>query len=195
MLRANTISPFFPQSGPTRQTQYFLPTCAGHMKNFSHSFTIARSLDDAFDLVFNDRDTLDAVHGAGRWTATPWEDGRRDIRFEMHPGSIPPAILRMIGNGRMAARVRQTAVVKADEIVVSNRVRPCVVGAEFVRIRPTFTLSRVADKGTRVGMTCDVCAIMPPPFNGMIEDFMKRTADVSFSWLEAAISEFVPATL
>ena len=159
------------------------------MKNYSHSFVVAKGIKDAFALVFDDRATLDAVHGAGRWTATPWSDNKRDIRFEMNTDGIPAAVLKIIGNGRMAADVRQTVSASPDSVVVVNRVRPKVVGAEFVRIRPTFTLTELFPDSTSVGVSCDVCAIFPPPFNGMVEDFMMRTAEVSFTWLERAISD------
>jgi hypothetical protein len=159
------------------------------MKNFSHSFVVSRGLTDAFALVFDDRATLDAVHGAGRWNATPWSDNKRDIRFEMEPGSIPPAVLKIIGNGKMAADVRQTVTASSDAVVVVNKVKPKVIGAEFVRVRPTFTLTKLGPDATSVGVSCDVCAIFPPPFNGMVEDFMKRTAEMSFGWLERAISD------
>jgi hypothetical protein len=158
------------------------------MKNFSHSFVVSKGLTDTFGLVFDDRATLDAVHGEGRWSATPWADGKRNIRFEMEPGNIPAPVLKIIGNGKMVADVRQTLSASPDEVVVKNRVRPKVVGAEFVRVRPTFTLTKLGLAATRVAVSCDVCAIIPPPFNGMVEDFMRRTAEVSFAWLQSAIS-------
>lgn len=158
------------------------------MKNFSHSFVVSKGLSEAFTLVFDDRATLDAVHGAGRWTATPWSDNKRNIRFEMEPGGIPAPVLKIIGNGKMAADVRQTVSASHDLVVVKNQVRPKVVGAEFVRVRPTFTLTKLGSDATSIGVSCDVCAIFPPPFNGMVEDFMKKTAEISFTWLERAIS-------
>jgi hypothetical protein len=159
------------------------------MKNFSRSFVVSKGLSDTFTLVFDDRATLDAVHGAGRWNATPWSDNKREIRFELNPGNIPAPVLKIIGNGKMAADVQQTMTTSPDSLVVKNRVRPKVVGAEFVRIRPTFTLTKLGPDSTSVGVSCDVCAIFPPPFNGMVEDFMKKTAEISFTWLERAISD------
>jgi hypothetical protein len=157
------------------------------MKNFSHSFVVSKGLTDTFRLVFDDSATLDAVHGAGRWRATPWTDNKRDITFQMEPGCIPAPVLKIIGNGKMVADVRQTVSASPDAVVVVNRVRPKVIGAEFVRVRPTFTLTKLGADATSVGVSCDVCAIFPPPFNGMVEDFMKKTAEVSFTWLERAI--------
>lgn len=158
------------------------------MKNFSHSFVVSKGLSDTFGLVFDDRATLDAVHGAGRWSATPWDDNKRVITFEMAPRDIPAAVLRIIGNGKMAAHVQQTVTASPGELVVVNKVRPKVIGAEFVRIRPTFTLTKIGPDATSVGVSCDVCAIFPPPFNGMVEDFMRKTAEISFTWLEMSIS-------
>lgn len=159
------------------------------MKNYSHSFVVSKGLSDTFGLVFDDRATLDAVHGAGRWSATPWSDSKRKIRFEMEPGNIPPPVLKIIGNGKMAADVQQTVTMSSESVVVKNSVRPRVIGAEFVRVRPTFTLTKLGPDSTSVGVSCDVCAIFPPPFNGMVEDFMKKTAEISFKWLELAISD------
>lgn len=159
------------------------------MKNYSHSFVVSKGLSDTFGLVFDDRATLDAVHGAGKWNATPWADGKRRITFNMEPGNIPPPVLKIIGNGKMAADVQQTITACPDSLVVKNSVRPKVIGAEFVRVRPTFTLTKLGPDSTSVGVSCDVCAIFPPPFNGMVEDFMKKTAEISFKWLEIAISD------
>lgn len=163
-------------------------TDCNEMKNYSHSFVVSKGLSDTFTLVFDDRATLDAVHGAGRWSASPWADNKRDINFCMEPGSIPAAVLKIIGNGKMAADVRQTMTTSQESIVVKNRVRPKVIGAEFVRVRPTFTLTKLGPDTTSVGVSCDVCAIFPPPFNGMVEEFMKKTTEMSFTWLENAIS-------
>ena len=158
------------------------------MKNFTHEFTLSSSLEDTFDMVFNDTDTLDAVHGRGRYSVTPWSGDARNISCEMEPCGIPDVVLKVIGNGKMAASVKQTARRETDKITVTNRVRPRVLGAEFVRIRPTFTLSAVPG-GTSVRVSCDVCAILPCPLDGIAEDFMKKTSEVSFGWLQKSLQK------
>ena len=156
------------------------------MKNLSASFELPLSLGASFARVFEDADVLEAVHGAGRWSATPWNGERRDMVFEMEPAGVPAAVLNIIGSGKMSAKVRQTKEVRDGVITVRNRVRPRIVGAELVRIRPTFTLRAIDDHRTEVSVSCDVCAILPPPFDGIVEEFMKKTSQVSFKLLQAA---------
>lgn len=158
------------------------------MKNYSHSFTVSTDLPSTFALVFDDKETLDAVHGTGRWSSTPWASGKRSIDFEMEPAGIPPIVLKVIGNGKMAAHVKQTISGSPEsELRVANKVRPKVIGAEFVRVRPTFTLTKESDQVTRVAVSCDVCAMFPPPLNGIVEEFMRAASETSFMWLRDAL--------
>lgn len=151
----------------------------------------------AFERVFEDHSVLEAVHGAGRWTASEWTSpGRvRDVCFDMAPVGIPPPVLKIIGNGKMSAKVRQAVVKESpDSIIVKNSVRPQVVGAEFVRVRPTFSLTALDDDArTEVSLSCDVCAILPPPLNGIAEQFMRNTSELSFRLLETATMSGIKA--
>jgi hypothetical protein len=157
------------------------------MKNYSHSFIINKvRLADAFGLVFDNHATLNAVHGRGNWEATRWSDNKRNVKFEMDPSGIPSVVVKIIGKGKIMTDVRQTVQTTPGVITVGNKFRPKVIGAEAVRVRSMFTLTDVGD-ATKVAVSCDVCAILPPPFKGLAEGFMKRTAEASFSWLEAAI--------
>jgi hypothetical protein len=158
------------------------------MKVFRHEFVVPRGLRETFRMAFDEPATLDAVHGEGMWTAGPWAGGQRDISFDMPPVGVPPALLAFVGRGKIEARVRQTRTGDADsEIVVSNRVRPKIIGAELVRIRPRFTLRKVSDKETAVAVACEVHAIVPPPLAGIAEGFMVKTAELSFSFLERSL--------
>jgi hypothetical protein len=158
------------------------------MKLYASEFRVPVALDDAFELVFNDERVLNDVHGEGRWRATPWspKSPARKISFEMNPAGVPPIVLKVIGNGKMAADVSQRRSDSGSAIKVVNSVRPRVLGAEFVRIRPTFTL-RAVPEGTAVGVRCEVHAILPPPMSGAVEDFMRATAAASFEWLRDAV--------
>lgn len=159
------------------------------MKTFTGSFIIDLPIARAFQRVFEDPAVLEAVHGAGRWKASAWRGpGQvRDVSFDLAPDGVPAPVLKVIGNGKLSAKVRQ-AVEASDGVVrVRNRVRPQVVGAELVRIRPTFSLTALdGDTRTQVSLSCDLCAMLPPPFNGIAEQFMKRTSELSFRLLQAA---------
>jgi hypothetical protein len=158
------------------------------MKVYRHEFLVPRGLRETFRLAFDEPATLDAVHGSGMWSATPWAGGKRDIEFDMPPVGVPPALLAFVGGGKIAARVLQTRTGDPDTaIVVSNRVRPKVLGAELVRIRPKFTLRKVSDDSTVMSVECEVHAIAPPPLAGIAEGFMVKTAELSFSFLESAL--------
>lgn len=159
------------------------------MKTFDASFTIPLPLADAIDLVFNDTSVMDAVHGPGLWTIGPWSvQGERVMEFEMNPGNIPAPVLQIIGNGKMTARTKQRMRSAPGSVTVTGTVRPKVVGAEFVRVRPVFTLAGVDATSTSVAVTCQCCAILPPPFNTLVEDFMIWTAAESFEWLKSAVT-------
>jgi len=156
------------------------------MKNLSVSFELPLPLDVSFARVFEDVDVLEAVHGKGRWSATPWKGDNREMVFELEPQGVPAPVLNIIGSGKMSAKVRQTKKVSEGVITVKNRVRPQIVGAELVRIRPTFVLRALDDVRTEVALSCDVCAILPPPFDRIAEEFMKNTSHASFKLLQAA---------
>lgn len=159
------------------------------MKVYRHEFAVARGLRDTFRLAFEEDDTLDAVYGRGMWAAGAWVDGRRDMSFDMSPSEFPPVLLAFVGRGKITAQVRQTRTGDPDtEIVVTNRVRPQILGAELVRIRPKFTLRRVTDDATVLAVACEVHAIVPPPLAGIAEGFMVKTAELSFSFLERALT-------
>lgn len=159
------------------------------MKVYRHEFLVPRGLRDTFRLAFDEPATLDAVHGRGMWSAGCWADGKRDIEFDMPPVGVPPALLAFVGGGKISAKVRQSRTGDPDtEIVVSNRVRPKVLGAELVRIRPKFTLRKITDDSTVLAVACEVHAIAPPPLAGIAEGFMVKTAELSFSFLESALA-------
>lgn len=156
------------------------------MKHYAREFVVPRDMLETFRLVFDEPATLDAVHGSGRWTVTPWVGGRREMTIEMAAEGLPPLLLALAGRGRIAVRVQQTRSDGDGTITVSNRMRPAVLGAELVRIRPEFTL-REAPDGTAVAVACEVRAIAPRPLAGVVEGCMVDTAERSFAWLQGAM--------
>ena len=77
----------------------------------------------------------------------------------------------------------------AKRVHVENKVKPHVLGAEFVKIRPTFTLTQKEDKTTQFDITCKLCAIMPPPFNSIMEGFMLVASKANYAWFREALTQ------
>jgi len=156
------------------------------MKTCTDKFTFPGTVEQAFTDIFDSSKTMDSVHGSKNWTATQWNSKSRVVTFDMTPENIPVPVLKVIGGGRISARVRQTVSTIDGGLKVVNKMRPRVIGAELIRIRPHFTLTQKGEN-TVVEFSCDQCAIMPPPICSIVENFMCAASMASFHHLREAV--------
>lgn len=137
-------------------------------------------MSDAVRKTFDDPRVLSIVHGEDL-DLGPWRGGVRRLAFSMNASSavpVPPEVRRIVCGDRMRTSVRQKVVRSTDDVhEVQSRVRLHVLGAELLKIRPKFALTRVLSPASSVGeiefsASVEVHAVFPSPLNRVIEAFM-----------------------
>ena len=133
-----------------------------------------RSMQGALDAAFSPA-MLARVHGptlklAG---AGGFEDGRRSFRFSVDMPAVPPALRHFFCGNHLDVSVRQTVDKPGPaEWQVSNRLKLKCVGAELIKVRPSFTLRQQEDGSVLLSARVRHDAVLPPPLNAIAEDFM-----------------------
>lgn len=139
---------------------------------------------------------LDKVHGPGRYEVTPWVNGSRHINVSVDVvGSIPPAARRFICGEVLRATIRQNARQSREGSLrctdITCAVRMHFVGAELFKVRPSFHLrTDDADPDGRVWLSARVehHAVLPRPFNRILEDFMAAQSAAQLYALRSVIT-------
>ncbi len=134
-----------------------------------------RSMQSALDAAFSPA-MLARVHGPSLQLAGPGgfdAAGRRNFRFSVDVTGVPPAIRGFIGGDRLDVSVRQTVDRRGPaDWRVSNRLRLKCVGAELIKVRPAFVLRQGGDGRVVLSASVRHDAVLPPPLNGIAEEFM-----------------------
>ena len=148
----------------------------------------------AFDKVFSVK-TLQFLYGPDV-RVDPWkitDDGRRSrrIRGSMQIEGAPAEVMRFLAGGKqLRATTRQDVAPPAADgsLDVTHKVRMHFLGAELVRVQPSFRLHMPADAEGPPLLDAEVRvgALFPPPLGGILEGFMER-----FSRHQLAMTELV----
>ena len=140
------------------------------------------TVGQAFDRVFG-AETLEFLYGGdvrvGQWSPSHDAAKRtRRIQGGMHIEGAPAEVVRFLAGGRrLRATTRQDVVVHdADAIDVTHRVRMHFLGAELVRVKPSFRLRAQTGGPPLLDAEVRVAALFPPPIGGVIEGFMEHFA-------------------
>ncbi len=165
------------------------------MKELVERTVLNMPMDKAFDLVFEDPRVLDALHQKNKCMVSPWRNNKRQMTFEMPSEGMPRPVLTFLGSGAVKIDTWQSRHWSEDKssVIVTNKVRPKILGAELIKIRPTLTLTRHPEDGankTMLTMSCKLNAIMPPPLNGMLESVMLHSSQLHYGWFKAALEQF-----
>lgn len=158
------------------------------MKEFKDSIQLDLPLKDAFHVLFDDTHMLEYMHQKVGFKTDGWSGDKRVVHFELPHENIPQAVVNLIGGGQIRATTYQEKKESSDRIEVKNKIKAHVLGAEFIKIRPQFTLKAVSDNQTLFEIQCKLCAIMPPPFNKIIEGFMFTSSKTNFVWFKEAVA-------
>ncbi len=130
-----------------------------------------RDMDGALQAVFGPA-MLRKMHGPGTKVGPFDAQGKRVFKFRVAVDSVPPPIRKFFCGSELGVTTRQTLERGADKCTVTNRMKLHFVGAEFFKLRPIFWLEREPDGGISLGGTVRHDAILPPPLNGIAENFM-----------------------
>lgn len=162
----------------------------------------ALDLGAAFELVFGER-TLRQVHGASlrlhEWKRDESAEARhgsgaaiqhRRLAFRIDVPSVPAPVRRFFCGSSLRISVKQVATFSCraadwdhsgveapppDQVEVRNRTRMHFLGAEMVRVKPSFRIFRDPDASEPRYMMegrVEHHALLPPPLNGIVEMFM-----------------------
>jgi len=151
------------------------------MKEYNISLPLGHiSIPDAFYKVFSP-DTLRKIHGEDM-TITDWNEKReRTFRFYVETPGIPNEVKQFFCGSRLKITTKQSYTHQPTRVVVKNKVKLHVLGAELVSVRPTFTLDHFPEeKTTTLSVRIEHRARFPPPLNGIIENFMTETSKRAF---------------
>ena len=135
------------------------------------------SMQEAIDLVF-DPDTLRQVHGQDM-EISEWKNGQRKLHMHFKNLQIPEQVRKCLSGGSDPRVTVKQVIEKSDDPAehrVKNKVRLHLLGQEFIKVRPRFSLMTSVDQvgavATRFAASVEVHAIFPPPLNGIVEAFM-----------------------
>lgn len=156
------------------------------------------SMDAALDSVFGPA-MLRRVHGPSLRVGDFNHKNQRVFKFKIDVSCVPPPIRRFFCGNELNITTRQTLDKKTQrEWSVTNKLKLHFVGAEFFKIRPSFYLKQDEDGTVSLGGQVRHDAVLPPPLNGIAEDFMalnsaKEIRHFAHQLAEAGVISDVPA--
>jgi hypothetical protein len=130
-----------------------------------------RDMDGALHAVFGPG-MLRKMHGPGTRVG-PFEHDKRVFKFKVSVDAVPLPIRRFFCGSELGVTTRQGLERGADKYTVTNRLKFHFVGAELFKLRPVFWLERERDGGISLGGIVGHTAVLPPPLNGIAENFMR----------------------
>lgn len=142
------------------------------MKYYEKAIDLAGlSMQEAIEMVFAP-DTLRKVHGDDM-EISEWKNGQRKLHMHFKGLQIPEQVRKCLSGGSDPRVTVKQVIEKSDpdEHRVRNRVRLHLLGQEFIKVRPRFSLTSMLNI-TRFTASVEVHAIFPPPLNGIVEAFM-----------------------
>jgi hypothetical protein len=127
------------------------------------------NMEDAFNLMFN-KETLLMLHGSSLQT-TEWHNKKRVLKFNLNVDNIPKELRHIFCGSQLKLTTKQEMFEKPNEINIVNKVRLHFLGAEFLKIKPIFTLNEINGEIFFSG-NIEHHAIFPPPLNKIAENLM-----------------------
>lgn len=133
------------------------------------------SIEEAMAAVFHPR-VLRLMHGPSLSADVPHltqAAPKRRFGFKIDVSDVPAPIRRFFCGSQMRITTRQTLTAPtADLWKIDNNLKLHFVGAELFKLRPQFVLKRTEDGSVCLTGTVRHDAVLPPPLNGIAEDFM-----------------------
>lgn len=163
------------------------------------TFTINVPLEEALS-VFEAESVLDAAHGKGLWKFSPWKpcpkthNGRRDwtMRKGLVKGVAVPQACRTLNAGRkhITCIVKQRFVRPDDEtIIVTSSMKPGILGAELVKNKTTFTITKTSDRSITATAHIDNKVFLPPPLKSIAKMTMDEMSLDTIREMRLALGE------
>lgn len=147
-----------------------------------------RTLQSALDSAFSTQ-ILTAVHGPTlklKGTGA-FVDGSRSFAFSVDLPTVPPPLKVFFGGETLDVSVRQTVDTRDPAAWhVTNRLKLKCVGAELIKVRPSFVLK---ETDGRVTLSARVRhdAVLPPPLDKIGEEFMMLSSARELHRFEAEL--------
>ena len=127
------------------------------------------TLKKAFDAMFNN-DTLLIVHGPSLRT-TEWHNNKRIVKFSINIDNVPKEIRRVFCGSKLKITTKQEMHESLKQLHIVNKIRLHFLGAEFIKIKPSFVLQE-SDGEIFISGNVEHHAILPPPLDKIAEHFM-----------------------
>jgi hypothetical protein len=157
------------------------------MKEYRESLVLHLPLLEAFHVLFDDDKVMQFMYDKNKFHASHWDKDRRTVHFEIPHDNMPSALVKFVGGGKIRATTQQHRKISPNKIEIKNKIRPHVLGAEFIKISPTFHLTRIDNNTTQFDIYCKLYALLIPPLDKMMEGFMLSSSKKNFSWFREAL--------
>lgn len=162
------------------------------MLEFKDIIKLNFSIEESFDLIFNDPDIMMHMHKSSEFEVdNNWKNNKRTLQVQLsdNTSNIPTPLLNLLSGGVLRATVKQEKKQEGNgSIVVTHKVRPHFFGAELVKLRPSFKLVKAEDScGTELHVHTRVDVVMPPPINNILETFIISCCKCTHESLKDAI--------
>lgn len=147
-------------------------------------------MEGALHAVFGPQ-MLRKMHGPATKVGHFDDRGDRRFKFRVKVDGVPPPIRRFFCGKELGITTRQHLDKTDDRWTVTNKMKLHFVGAEFFKLRPAFWLERdPAEPGAVfLGGTVRHDAVLPPPLNGIAENFMMLRSRVELMQFARCLAE------
>lgn len=144
-------------------------------------------LDAAFEAVFGAA-TLRAVHGPSLRGDLAFDArGQRRFQFDIDVSGHPAPVRAFFAGNTLGVTTRQRVLRPAPgRVQVDNRLKLHFVGSELFAVKPRFWLQEAHGR-VSLGGRVRHSAVLPPPLNGIAEEFMAANTRAQLARFEAEL--------
>lgn len=128
------------------------------------------NMKEAKDIVFS-KETLREIHGKNT-KISDWVNKKRIVEYDMEINNAPGPMKRFIVGNRINVYGIQNIKEDTDHnLYVENKLKLNCVGSRFLKINPSFSLTK---RGNDIFFNANVNISVwaPPPINHLAESFM-----------------------
>lgn len=137
------------------------------MKECRDLFVVDDSLEEAFDRLFQAKEMNEWMQQSTTFTVGDWKRDERTFQVVLDANN---PVVAFLGGGKLTGTIKQKVQRGEKKMVIQHKVRPHMVGAELLKIRPVIELTVVDANKTGISLYTRVDAVMPPPLNQMVEN-------------------------
>lgn len=142
-------------------------------------------LDVVFEKVFGKK-MLKKIHGESV-ESSDWDiNNKRTIKFSVEFDEIPAELKDLLGDHKVNITSKQTRRIQTNRVNVNNRLTMNIMFSELFTIEPEFYIEQTRN-GVYFGGRIQHNALLPPPLNGIAENFMMERSQKEIEMYKKAL--------